>query len=1346
MRALRRSWALAGALKNLLKVSDEVRDALATNKPVVALESTIYTHGALGNDLDLEGIVRKTGGVPAVVGILDGVPTVGLLPNEVTQMVENSPKKASRRDIAFLVGNGMLGNKMNGGTTIAGTMILARLAGIRVFGTGGLGGVHRGGHNSFDISADLTELGRTRMAVVASGCKGFLDIPRTLEFLETQGVHVSTFADGRRTGNVDFPAFWARESGVKSPAVVQNEEQAAAMIYAQETLGIESAILFANPIPEEFSIPKSEMDAIIEQAVSEAAEQGVLGAENTPFILRRIRELTDGRSVPANKSLVQANVHRATKVAVAVSRAISGDLVASNQSIRGRSCSGKCSRQIIPEDTDHKKQHGEQADIIVAGSVAVDLSCDYVRSHGAGDPSPHLHTSNPAQISQSIGGVGRNVALAAHKVSGDMMVRLCTMVGDDIAGSTVLQSLESAGMDTSSVRRLDRKSSRTAQYVAVNDAEKSLVLAMADMDIFTANSFPAHWNSVVSTARPKLVVVDANWAETDIRSWVKAGKQSGARVVFEPVSTAKSARLFCPSKGHEKLGVFPKPSIDLATPNQYELAAMHAAAKANEYLEDPCWWEIIDAFGLMGARDRFIKLTSAAMTDTGIPQQIMQLLPYIPTLTVKVGSEGALLATILNKEDPRLIDPAQDPFILSRCFSDHPHVGGVYMRLFPSVEHVEDVVSVNGVGDTFLGVMVAGLARGGRVEDLVNVAQKGAVLTLRSSESVTALNTAVNLRTTANAMSSNRADNSTDEESDASLEHYESDGDSSSEDTAPPKRTTRPILEKDSDEEELERLVLGDSANFRQQLFKGDDAESHFGGFGAEGEQDVDSMEDLDDAQLFFLDAPPAASKQLVQGSKSSAPQKDSKNAPAWEDSDDERLTVSLASVPQLRKLRISEAEDVVNGIEYTNRLRQQYLRLNPLPGWAKASEQPPKKRRRRSSGATDDTSDSDSSESGASDGEDEVSALPLDKFLRDARSLKEGKTAKAKKLRPEVINIQRSRDMADSHKDPVTSLSFHPKYPVLLSSSTSSMLFLHHIAPTAHPTPNPLLTSAQIKQVPVRHAEFMDPSGDKIFFAGRRRFIHSWDLPSGLIQKTEKIQGHHLEQRTWERFKLSPCGRYLGLIASTRKGGGIINIINVNTMQWIAAARLDSRGGIADFAWWSNGNGMTILGRSGQVGEWSMASRRFLAIWTDEGSIGGTVMALGGRNGPVLLGTDRWVAIGSKSGVMNVYDRQKLVLPSSDDELVVEEHPEPERRFMQMTTPITLLTFSPDGQILAFGSKHKKDALRLAHLPSCTVYRNWPTEQTPLGRITSLAFGRKSDTLAVGNDGGKIRLWEIRS
>lgn len=311
--------------RGLIRLSEEVRDALATNKPVVALETTIYTHGALGRDLPtvLDAVARQHGAVPATIGVLDGVPTVGLAQADVDRMVDEGARKLSRRDLAHVVS---LRPAAHGGTTIAATMLLARAVGIDVFGTGGLGGVHRGGEHTMDVSADLTELGRTRVAVVSSGPKGFLDVPRTLEYLETQGVLVATFADGRPLpsssdgGGIDLPAFWARDSGVRSPFVVADEAQAAAVILAQERLGVETGLLFANPIPAAHEIPRAELDGIIDTAVAEADALGMAGSRNTPYILQRIRELSGGRSAPANLHLVRANVARAARVAVELAK------------------------------------------------------------------------------------------------------------------------------------------------------------------------------------------------------------------------------------------------------------------------------------------------------------------------------------------------------------------------------------------------------------------------------------------------------------------------------------------------------------------------------------------------------------------------------------------------------------------------------------------------------------------------------------------------------------------------------------------------------------------------------------------------------------------------------------------------------------------------------------------------------------------------------------------------------------------------------------------------------------------------------------------------------------------
>lgn len=313
----------------LLKVSEEVQQALSEKKPVVALESTIYTHGFSYPDnltlaSHLETLVRINGGIPATIGVLDGTPRVGLSAAELVRLIsaagQSNMMKVSRRDLAFASAlKDSEGRAYNGGTTVSGTMILAHLAGIRVFATGGLGGVHRGAESTMDVSADLTELGRTPVAVISSGCKSFLDIPKTLEYLETQGVAVATFADGR-TGRIDFPAFYTRESGIQSPTVLHDEAAAAEVIHASHILGLQSGMLFANPIPAEHSISFLEMEKAIKTAILEAEAAGASGAKSTPFILAKIKELTGSQSVQANKSLVQSNVVVGTKVAVALAK------------------------------------------------------------------------------------------------------------------------------------------------------------------------------------------------------------------------------------------------------------------------------------------------------------------------------------------------------------------------------------------------------------------------------------------------------------------------------------------------------------------------------------------------------------------------------------------------------------------------------------------------------------------------------------------------------------------------------------------------------------------------------------------------------------------------------------------------------------------------------------------------------------------------------------------------------------------------------------------------------------------------------------------------------------------
>jgi len=301
--------------KAYLSVTPEIRKAIAERRPVVALESTIITHGMphpanLEMARGVEQVVRDAGAIPATIAIMDGRLAVGLSDEDLERLAleGKTAAKASRRDLSALLVSGRLA-----GTTVATTMQIAALAGIQVFATGGIGGVHRGAEASFDISADLDELGRTPVAVVCAGAKSILDIPKTLEVLETHGVPVIGY------GTNEFPAFWARESGHRVDHRFDSEDDIARMIGIQTELGM-GGVLVANPIPEEAAWPRDEIEAVIARAVAEAEAQKISGKDSTPFLLGRIVEITEGRSLKSNIALVRNNAALAARIAVALSR------------------------------------------------------------------------------------------------------------------------------------------------------------------------------------------------------------------------------------------------------------------------------------------------------------------------------------------------------------------------------------------------------------------------------------------------------------------------------------------------------------------------------------------------------------------------------------------------------------------------------------------------------------------------------------------------------------------------------------------------------------------------------------------------------------------------------------------------------------------------------------------------------------------------------------------------------------------------------------------------------------------------------------------------------------------
>ncbi|RCW45032.1 MULTISPECIES: pseudouridine-5'-phosphate glycosidase [unclassified Halanaerobium] len=299
-------------LKKYLEIKDDVKEAMRHGKAVVALESTIIAHGMpypqnIETALEIEDIIWENGAVPATIGIINGKIKVGLTKEEIKFLGESDKVvKVSRRDLPVV-----LAEKKHGATTVAGTMIAADLAGIKIFVTGGIGGVHRGAEKSFDISADLEELKKTSVAVIAAGAKSILDLGLTLEKLETFGVPVLGYQ------TEELPAFYSRSSGFKCDYMVKNPEHTADILMAKWDLGLEGGVLIANPVPKEDEIKYEVINDKIEQALAEAEEKEISGKKLTPFLLDRIKEITDGKSLETNISLVKNNAAVGAKIASA---------------------------------------------------------------------------------------------------------------------------------------------------------------------------------------------------------------------------------------------------------------------------------------------------------------------------------------------------------------------------------------------------------------------------------------------------------------------------------------------------------------------------------------------------------------------------------------------------------------------------------------------------------------------------------------------------------------------------------------------------------------------------------------------------------------------------------------------------------------------------------------------------------------------------------------------------------------------------------------------------------------------------------------------------------------------
>lgn len=523
---------------------------------------------------------------------------------------------------------------------------------------------------------------------------------------------------------------------------------------------------------------------------------------------------------------------------------------------------------------------------------------------------------------------------------------------------------------------------------------------------------------------------------------------------------------------------------------------------------------------------------------------------------------------------------------------------------------------------------------------------------------------------------------------------------------------------KDEEELELEKLVFGDLEGFETNLKNIDnlyydesdeyESESDLDG---ESDESEDELERVQDDQLFFVDeGNDDADKMDVDQNGDDEDEDDeddesSDESDAWRDSEDEGISISLLQSDKMKKLRKKETDTAISGKAYISRLRSQFEKIYPRPQWADASFD--RDTVDEGSGDEDIQSDEERTEQG------DVRALA--KILQKTHNFTNNKSSKL--LPPTKLDITRLKDANQKHpsRAAIQSLSFHPTHPLLLTGGYDRTIRIYHVDGKI----NNVVTTIHLRDTPIQTAKFNQNNKiSKVFAGGRRRYMYSWDLQSGAVEKISRLYGHEDTQRSFENFKLSPKGSYVGLVGNS----GWVNILSSATSLYVQGFKVE--GTIVDFDWSSNEEFIVAINSTGDIWEFSLTTKKVVKRWRDETGVGITKVKLGGKN-------DRWCAIGSDSGFVTVYDR-------------LSSNKKPIGTLDQLVTTISTLEFSSDGQILCIASRAKKDALRLVHLPSCKVFQNWPTSGTPLGKVTAACFSPNNEMLSIGNEAGKVRLWRL--
>eukprot|EP01100_Stratorugosa_tubuloviscum_P014262 TRINITY_DN750_c0_g1_i1.p1 TRINITY_DN750_c0_g1~~TRINITY_DN750_c0_g1_i1.p1 ORF type:complete len:624 (-),score=287.85 TRINITY_DN750_c0_g1_i1:135-2006(-) len=457
---------------------------------------------------EVEQVVRKNGAIPATIAILDGQICIGLNDSQLQKLAKEGRNvmKASRRDLAVAVGLGK-----SAATTVSATSLLAHKAGIKIFATGGIGGVHREGEITLDISADLTELGRTPICVVSAGAKSLLDIGRTLEYLETQGVAVLGFKTN------DFPAFYVPSSGFQVSQKVESISDCASILYANfEQLNLQSGILIAVPIESQYAAEAQKIEDAIQLALNEAKQKNVIGKDVTPFILERLNTITGGESLTSNIALIKNNAKTAAQIACELSKKYH-----SNQKIT-----------TINHNNLNENNNNNSYSVVIIGGAAVDI---------VGKPNNNLQnaTSVPGTVIHTTGGVARNIAESLHRLNNSIF--FISAIGKDASGDFLLNEFKQIGMNIQGLYQSTNHS--TAQFLSILDQSSELTYAIAAMDIFEQTITLTYLNNFLHIINNcKIVVIDANIHENIIHALASYCKKINKPIWFEPTSVPKSRK------------------------------------------------------------------------------------------------------------------------------------------------------------------------------------------------------------------------------------------------------------------------------------------------------------------------------------------------------------------------------------------------------------------------------------------------------------------------------------------------------------------------------------------------------------------------------------------------------------------------------------------------------------------------------------------------------------------------------------------------------------------------------------------------------------------------------------